>query len=94
MRAVIHIPAYLRTFADGQGRVEVEFPQSVRDALTALRQIHPGVYWRVLDETGQVRQHMNVFLDNENIRELGGLDAPATQGSEIFLLPAVSGGSA
>jgi molybdopterin converting factor small subunit len=94
MRAVIHIPAYLRTFADGRGRVEVEFNSTVRDALESLRQIHPGVCSRVLDERGRVRQHVNVFLNSDNVRDLGGLDILARDGCEIFLLPSVSGGAA
>jgi molybdopterin synthase sulfur carrier subunit len=94
MRALILIPAYRRTFADGRDRVELEFSSTVRDALESLRRIHPGVCARVLDECGQVRQHVSVFLDRDNTRDLVGLDTLAADGCEIYLLPSVSGGTA
>jgi molybdopterin synthase sulfur carrier subunit len=93
MRAVIYMPGYLRTFADGHDRVEVEYGATVRDALESLRRIHPGVCARVLDERGQVRQHVNVFVNTENIRDLSGLESQAGDGCEIYLLASVSGGA-
>jgi molybdopterin converting factor small subunit len=56
---------------------------------------HPGVVERALDELGQIRPHVNVFLDGESIRAGSrlGLRAPVRAGAEIWILPAVSGGS-
>jgi molybdopterin converting factor small subunit len=47
---------------------------------------------RVITELGEVRPHVNIFVDGESIRDTGGLAAPVRDGAEIFILPAVSGG--
>jgi molybdopterin converting factor small subunit len=54
--------------------------------------LHPGVRDRVVNEQGAVRQHVNVFVGDESIRYTGGLDTPLAEGSEISIVPAVSGG--
>ena len=46
----------------------------------------------MITELGGVRQHINIFIDGENIRDCGGLGAQARDGAEIVILPAVSGG--
>jgi molybdopterin converting factor small subunit len=53
---------------------------------------YPGIRDRVVNEQGQVRQHINIFIGNENIRYTGGLASPLSEGSEISIVPAVSGG--
>lgn len=65
---------------------------TVREALDALAERHPGVVTRVVDEQGHVRPHVNLFVGEENARFLGGLDAPVPAGTTIYILPAVSGG--
>ena len=65
---------------------------TVGDALAALATRAPGVVDRVLDECGVLRPHVNVFVGEESIRFLGGLDAPVPEGSTITIVPAVSGG--
>jgi molybdopterin converting factor small subunit len=62
------------------------------EALALLGRVWPGARDRVLNELGEVRTHINVFVDGENIRRGGGLDAPVRGDSEIIILPAVSGG--
>ena len=53
---------------------------------------HPGVRDRVLTELGELRPHVNVFVGDESIHTCGGLDAPATAGAPISIIPATSGG--
>jgi sulfur-carrier protein len=65
---------------------------TVADALTELWRLHPGVRDRVVNEQGQVRQHINIFIGNENIRYTGGLATAICEGFEISIVPAVSGG--
>jgi len=90
---VFHIPGYLRPFTDGASQVEVNAsPATAREALEALWRVHPGVRDRVVDEQGQVRQHVNVFLGDESIRFTGGLDSPMGGVTEVSIVPAVSGG--
>jgi MoaD family protein len=93
MAVSYYIPAFLRTFTDGETRVELDTsPVTVDEALAALCELYPGVRDRVLTEQGEVRQHVNVFVGEESIRYTGGLDTPITDGVEIAIVPAVSGG--
>lgn len=93
MGVVFHIPGYLRTFTGGRSVVAIDAaPASVGEALRSLCDVHPGVRDRVLDERGHVRQHVNVFVGTESIRFTGGLDTAVSDGCEISIVPAVSGG--
>jgi len=88
-----HIPGALRQFTDGRSKVELEISAAtIADALSALYAVHPGVRDRVLTEQGQVREHINLFVGDENIRYTGGLATPLPPNSEISIVPAVSGG--
>jgi molybdopterin converting factor small subunit len=62
------------------------------DALLALWTVYPGVRDRVATEQGQVREHTNIFVGNENVRYTSGLASPVSAGCEISIVPAVSGG--
>jgi molybdopterin converting factor small subunit len=88
------IPGPLRPFASGESRVLLAAPaRTVAEALAALWALHPGLKARVLTEQGQVRPHVNIFVDADNVRDLGGLTAHLPGRScEIAILPAVSGG--
>jgi molybdopterin converting factor small subunit len=91
--ATFHIPGFLRPFTDGAPRVQLDAsPTNVGEALALLWQRHPGVRDRVVDETGKVRTHVNVFVGDENIRWTGGLETPLSGNPEISIVPAVSGG--
>ena len=93
MAVVFFIPGYLLPFTANQGRVELGVsPGTVGEALEALWRAHPGVRDRVVDEGGRVRQHLNVFAGAESIRYTGGLATPLPDGTEISIVPAVSGG--
>jgi molybdopterin converting factor small subunit len=96
MRVAFLIPTPLRPFAEGRSRIDVEVDRGVRslgEALAALGMIAPGVRDRVLTERGEVRPHVNVFVGTESCRWTGGLATPIADGSEITILPAISGGS-
>jgi len=88
-----HIPGALREFTSG--RREIRFEQSpgiLSDALSLLYSLHPGVRDRVINEQGQVREHINIFVGEENMRYTGGLASILPPNSEISIVPAVSGG--
>jgi molybdopterin synthase sulfur carrier subunit len=94
MAITFHIPGALREFTGGQSTVEVEVtPATVADALSALWTLYPGVRDRIANEQGQIREHINVFVGNENIRYTGGLRTSLAAGAAISIVPAVSGGS-
>jgi MoaD family protein len=87
------LPSQLRDLTGGVGHVALEGGgATVGDALQALRARHPAVYDRLCTERREVRPHVNVFVDREDIRWSGGLDTPVAEGSEVVILPSVSGG--
>jgi molybdopterin converting factor small subunit len=89
-----HIPGALREFTAGLTKVEIEAsPDVLGEALKALWTRYPGIRDRVATEQGQIRQHINIFVGNEDVRYTGGLATPIPAGSEISIVPAVSGGS-
>lgn len=93
MPFVFVLPGALREFAGGRSEVSLGgAARTAREALALLWAECPGARDRVLTERGDVRVHINIFVDGENIRHRGGLDAPVRDGSEIIILPAVSGG--
>jgi sulfur-carrier protein len=93
MSLVFMIPGPLRELAGDRGEVRVEGSAgSVAEALSLLWASCPAVRDRVLTELGEVRPHINIFVDGQNIRDSGGLGAAVRDGAEIYILPAVSGG--
>jgi molybdopterin synthase sulfur carrier subunit len=93
MAITFYIPGPLRQHTGGLHKVEIDVSGStVAEALAALWQVYPGLRDRILTEQGEVRQHVNVFVGDENIRYCGGL-AASVNASSITLVPAVSGGS-
>ncbi len=93
MPVTFYIPGPLRSFADGQSQIVVEPPPAtVAEALAVLCERYPGIRDRVVTEQGQVREHLNIFVGNENVRYLGGLQAAVPEDAEITIIPSISGG--
>lgn len=93
MPITIALPSALQGYAGGSSEVTLDGRcATVGDALDALAGRHAGVVDRVRDERGLVRQHVNVFVDGDNIRFLDGLRTPLEPSSTIVIVPAVSGG--
>ena len=93
MAFVFTIPGPLRELANDRSEIRINgTAQSVDDALSLLWRECPAVRDRVITELGEVRQHINIFVDGESIRDSGGLTASVRDGAEIVILPAVSGG--
>jgi molybdopterin converting factor small subunit len=93
MPVTFHISSGLRSFADGRDQIEIgSSPDTVAAALEALWALYPGLRDRVANEQGHIREHVNVFVGNENIRYTGGLKTALADGAELSILQAVSGG--
>jgi molybdopterin synthase sulfur carrier subunit len=93
MAVTFHIPGVLREFTAGHSRVQIEHsPKTLAKALSALWTLYPGVRDRITTEQGQVREHINIFIGDENVRYTGGLASSVPDGCEISIVPAVSGG--
>lgn len=87
------IPGPLREFAGNRSDVRAGGDAgSVQDALSLLWRECPGLRDRVVTELGEVRPHVNIFVNGESIRYRGGLSASVRDGAEIVILPALSGG--
>lgn len=91
MTVTINVPSPLRRYSDGRSRLEVS-AADVRMSLTTLRESYPALYRSVCDETGAIRRHVNVFVNDDNVKSLGGLDASLGEGDEVSIIHAVSGG--
>jgi sulfur-carrier protein len=83
----------LRELAGNRSEVQVDGKaDSVSDALSLLWRECPSFRDRVVTELGELRQHLNIFVDGESIRYSGGFATPVRDGAEIVILPALSGG--
>ncbi len=91
MAVVVRIPTQLRSLSNGASEVKVE-GDTVGDVLTALDSAHPGFKDRLYDDAGQLRRFVNVFVADEDIRFLKGLDTAVKPGSTVSIIPAVAGG--
>ena len=91
MSISIRVPAQLRTLTGGAGEVAVD-GSTVGEALKALDAAHPGFAGRLFDDAGQLRRFVNVFLADEDVRFLDGLNTPVIDGQTLSIVPAVAGG--
>ena len=91
MNVVVRLPSQLRSLVGGAGEVPVE-AATVREAIDAIDAAFPGIALRVLDDRGVLRRFVNVFVADEDIRFLEGLDTPLAEGQTVSLIPAVAGG--
>ena len=85
------IPTTMRPLAGGSSTVQVE-GTSLGDVLKALDAAHPGFGDRLFDETGALRKFVNVFVADDDVRYLQGLDTPVPAGETVSIIPAVAGG--
>ena len=91
MTVSVRIPTTLRTLTGGQAEVGVE-GANVRDVLASLEGTHPGFADRLLDDDGNLRRFVNVFVADDDIRFMEGLDTPVPDGETVSIIPAVAGG--
>jgi sulfur-carrier protein len=87
----IRIPTQLRPLAGGNSEVSTG-GTTVAEVLKALEAAHPGFTDRLFDDTGRLRRFVNVFLADEDIRFLDGIDTPVPDGATLSIVPAVAGG--
>ena len=90
-KALIRIPAPLRSYTGGADEVRVE-GDTARDALVHLGEVHAGILERLLDDAGELRGFVNVYIGEQNIRSLAGLQSAIGDGDVLSIVPAVAGG--
>jgi molybdopterin converting factor small subunit len=86
-----HIPGPLRNLSGGEARVDVQ-ASDLRAAIDQLDARFPGFKGRLLDDEGQPRQFVNLYLNDDDVRLGKGLDSPLSEKDEIAIVPAVAGG--
>jgi len=77
--------------AGGNSQVQVE-GATLADVITSLETVHPGFRDRLLDEAGAMRKFVNIFVADDDVRYLQGLDTPVPAGETVSIIPAVAGG--
>jgi molybdopterin synthase sulfur carrier subunit len=91
MSVSVRIPTILRTYTGGSAVVSIE-PGSLRDVIASLDAGYPGIGGRLLDDSGQLRRFVNVYVGDEDVRLAEGLDTPVPAGGSVSVIPAVAGG--
>jgi sulfur-carrier protein len=89
----IKVPPVLRPQTDGEAEVEVD-GETVGDALRALADRHPPTKEQLFSPEGELNRYVNVYLNDEDVRVLDGLETSAAQSDTVVILPAMAGGSA
>jgi MoaD family protein len=91
MSVKVRIPTTLRSLAGGSSEVELD-GSTVGEVLKNLDAAHPGFSDRLLDDAGGLRRFVNVFVADDDVRFLQGLDTPVPDGETVAIIPAVAGG--
>jgi molybdopterin synthase sulfur carrier subunit len=87
----VRIPTPLRKLTNNEELVEVN-GATIAEAITELQTRYPGIAERLVDEKGEVRRFVNVYVNEEDIRFLQGSQTPLKDGDEISIIPAIAGG--
>lgn len=89
--ATVYVPTPLRRLTGGQSKIEVE-GETIASLIQAADQQYPGIAERVLDEAGNVKRFVNIFVNDDEIRTLQGLETPVKAGDRVSIVPAMAGG--
>lgn len=91
MSVTVRIPTPLRSATSGVSEVAVD-ASNVREMIEDLDRKHPGIRARLCDESGEIRRFVNVFVGDEDIRFMQGMETPTPDGVQVSIIPAVAGG--
>lgn len=91
MSVTVKIPTQLRSLTGGSSEIHVD-GGTVRTVIESLEARHPGLSARLLDEAGTLRRFVNLYVNDEDVRFLGGLETTVEDGGRLAIIPAVAGG--
>ena len=91
MNVSVRIPTILRTYTGGSAEVTAD-PGTVRQVIAGLDATYPGLAGRIVDDTGNLRRFVNVYVGDEDVRFAQGLETPVPAGAHVSVIPAVAGG--
>jgi sulfur-carrier protein len=89
--STVKIPPVLRSSTGGEKEVGAD-GADVGEVLRSLAQQHPGVESQLFSEGGDLNRYVNVYLNDEDVRVLDGLETPVKEGDTLVILPAMAGG--
>ncbi|NED95592.1 MoaD/ThiS family protein [Phytoactinopolyspora alkaliphila] len=94
MSVAVRVPTILRTYTKGESDVSVDVDEgaTLGDVVKALDAAYPGIGARILDDTGEIRRFVNVYVNDDDVRFDSGLQTPTPSGAKISIIPAVAGG--
>jgi molybdopterin converting factor small subunit len=93
MSVTVRIPTLLRAYVQDQSKVEITPEvETLRGVLDALEKMAPGILQRVISDTGELRRFVNVYVNDDDVRFLEGLNTPTAAGVTVSFVPAVAGG--
>ena len=92
MAVKVKVPTLLRNLVEGKAVVEADGGGTLRDVLETIEASYPGFKERVLSSDGDLHRFVNVYVNDEDVRYLGALDAQVREGDTVSILPAVAGG--
>jgi MoaD family protein len=87
----LKIPTPLRPYAGGESTINLE-GETVADLLDAVVERHPDLKKHLIGENGQLRPFVNLFLKEENVNQLQGLETPLAEGDTVLIIPSIAGG--
>jgi molybdopterin converting factor small subunit len=87
----VRIPTILRTYTGGESEVKAE-GATLAEVLDDLEANHTGIRARILDDAGEIRRFVNVYVGNDDVRFLDGLATATPDGAQLSIIPAVAGG--
>lgn len=91
MAVSVRVPTTFRALTGGKAEVNVD-GGTVGEVISAMEAAHPGFKERLLDDDGSLRRFVNVFVADEDVRYLQGLDTPVPEGASMSIMMAVAGG--
>jgi molybdopterin synthase sulfur carrier subunit len=91
MSVSVRIPTILRSYTGGAAQVSAQ-TGTLREVIAGLDADYPGLGGRILDEAGQLRRFINVYVGEQDVRFAQGLDTPVPTGGQVSVIPAVAGG--
>ena len=91
MSVMVRIPTPLRRMTGGKDKVEVE-STTLGEMVENLELTYPGFKERLVDENGDLRYFVNIYINGEDVRFLQGLQTSTSTGDEVSIVPAVAGG--
>ncbi|MEI7844462.1 MAG: MoaD/ThiS family protein [Chloroflexota bacterium] len=87
----LHVPSLMKFYLDGQTDIEID-GATIAVALNDLILRFPAIKFHLFDKKGEIRRHINLFINENNIKELDGINTPINKDDRITIVPSISGG--